>query len=152
MKAIAGPSEPVQAGASEADLILRSGYDVYLRGNRLTYQNRRCGWEDEYGTRFLLIAYSLDSESGTPDRDRLDFAWTVRDWQDNGTCITERQLPDKDIVGIRTGQADRHGNRLWEAEHWFEESRTGGDGYWSWATSGELAERSVFDIHLGAEI
>ena len=150
VKAITEPSEPVQAGASEADRILRSRYDVYLRGNRLTYKNRSCRWEDEYGTRFPLAVYSLDSESGTPERDRLDFAWSPSSWQNNGVCVIEHQLPDKDIVGIRTGQVDRHGNPLWEAEHWFEEKRRWLDGYLSSATSGEPAARGVFDIYLGA--
>ncbi len=163
------PSEPVQpglpkvflapsgsedgrgaAGVTEADRILRSRYDLYLRGNRLIYENRSCRWKDEYGTRFSLTVYSLDSESGTPERNALDFAWSESFWQGNGACITERRLPDKDIVGIRTGQVDRDGNPLWEAEHWFEESRRWLDGYWSSATSGEPVARGVFDIYLGA--
>ena len=137
------------AGATEADRIFRSRYDPYLRGNRLIYENRSCRWEDEYGTRFWLTVYSLDSESGTPERDALDFAWSEFSWQDNGVCITERRLPDKDVVGIRTGQVDRDGNLLWEAEHWFKESWRWLDGYLSSATSGEPAARGVFDIHLG---
>ena len=149
VKAITEPSEPVQAGASEADRIIRSRYDVYLRGNRLTYENRSCGWEDEYGTRFLLAVYSLDSESGTPERDRLDFAWSGSSWRTTGTCVIERQLPDKDIVGIRTEQVDRDGNPLWEAEHWFADSERWLDGYLSSVTSGEPAARGVFDIYLG---
>ena len=145
VKAITEPSEPVQAGLSEADRIITSRYDVYLHGNRLFYRNRSCRWEDEDGTRFPLIVYSLDSE-----RDTLDFEWHAGSLQNNGVCVTERQLPDKDIVVIRTGQVDRHGNRLWEAEHWFEESRRWLDGHLSSATSGEPAARGVFDIHLGA--
>ena len=94
-------------------------------------------------TRFLLAVYSLDSESGTPERDMLDFYWSVSIWQGNGTCITEVPLPDKDIIGIRTGQFDRDGNPLWEAEHWFEEK-----GRWL-AAAGEPAARGVFDIYLG---
>ena len=150
VKAITEPSEPVQAGASDADRILRSKYDVYLHGNRLFYMNRNCIWEDEYGTQFPLIVYSQDSESGTPERDTLEFEWHTGSWRNNGVCVTERQLPDKDIVGIRTGQVDRDGNLLWEAEHWFEERRRWVDGYLSSATSGEPAARGVFDIHLGA--
>ena len=65
-----------------------------------------------------LTVYSLDSESGTPERDALDFAWSESSWQDNGVCITERRLPDKDVVGIRTGQVGRDGSPLWDAEHW----------------------------------
>ena len=149
VKAATEPSEPVQAAASEADRIIRSRYDVYLRGNRLTYENRICRWEDEQFTRFLLAVYSLDSESGMPEIDRLDFVWRESSWQDNGTCITEPQLPDKDIVGIRTGQVDHDGNPLWEAEHWFEEKGRWLDGYLSQATSGELVARGVFDIYLG---
>ena len=143
VRATTKPSEPVQAGASEADRIIRSRYEVSLRGNRLTYENRSCRWGDEQFTRFLLAVYSLDSESGTPERDTLDFYWSESSWQGNGTCIAERRLPDKDIVGIRTGQVDRDGNPLWEAEHWFEEK-----GRWL-ATAGEPAARSVFDIYLG---
>ena len=149
VKAITEPSEPVQAGASEADRIIRSKYDVYLRGNRLTYENRSCGWEDEYGTRFPLAVYSLDAESGTLERDALNFAWSGSAWRSDGACVIERQLPDKDIVGIRTGQVDRDGNPLWEAEHWFADSERWLDGYLSSVTSGEPAARGVFDVHLG---
>ena len=132
VRATTKPSEPVQpglpkvllmplgsedgkgaAGASEADRSIRRRYDVYLRGNRLIYENRSCRWEDESGTRFPLAVYSLDSESGTLELDRLDFAWSGAFWQNNGVCVTERRLPEKDIIGIRTGQIDRHGNRLW---------------------------------------
>ena len=169
VKAITEPSEPVQAGApkvllapsgnedgrgvagaSEADRGMRSGYAVYLRGNRLIYENRSCRWQDEYGTRFSLTVYSPASESGTPERDTLDFGWRENFWQDNGVCVTERRLPDKDIVGIRTGQVDRDGNLLWEMEHWFEEKRRWFDDYWSAATSGEPAVRSDFDIYINA--
>ena len=81
VKAITEPSEPVQAGApkvllaplgsedgrgvagaSEADRGMRSGYAVYLRGNRLIYENRSCIQEDEYGTRFSLTVYSPASK------------------------------------------------------------------------------------------
>ncbi len=167
VKAMTKPSEPVQpdilkvlaplgsedgrgaAGASEADRGIRSKYDLYLYGNRLIYRNRNCRYEDEAGTRFLLIVYLLDSESGTPEYDTLDFEWHEDFWKNNGTCVAERQLPDKDIVGIQTGQVDRDGNLLWEVEHWFEEKRGWFDGYLSSATSSEPAVRSVFDIHLG---
>ena len=167
VKAITKPSEPVQpdilkmlassgsedgrgaVGASEADPIIRSRYDVYLRGNRLIYGNQRCVWEDEYGTRFPLVVYSLDSENGTPERDTLDLAWHRSSLNDNGICAIDRWLPDKDIVGIQTGQVDRYGNLLWEAERWFKEKRRWFDGYLSSATFGEPAARGVFDIYLG---
>ena len=160
VEAITEPSEPVQpdilkalallgsedgrsaAGASEMDRIITSRYDVYLYGNRLIYRNRSCIWEDEYGARFPLIVYSLDSESGTPERDTLDFEWRRNFWKNNGTCIAERQLPDQDLVGIQTGQVDRDENLLWEAGRWF-------DGYLSSVTFGEPATRNVFDIYLG---
>ena len=166
VKAMTKPSEPVQpdilrvlaplgsedgggaAGASEADRGIRSKYDLYLHGSRLIYRNRNCRLEDEPGTRFPLIVYSLDSESGTPERATLDFEWHENFWKNNGTCIAERQLPDKDIVGIYTGQVDRYGNLLWEAEHWFEESWRWFDGYLSLATSGEPAVRSDFDVYI----
>ena len=69
--------------------------------------------------------------------------------KDGNWILYGRKLPDKDIGGIRTGQVDREGNPLWEAEHWFEESRQWLDGYLSSATSGEPAARGVFDIYLG---
>ena len=167
VKAITKPSEPVQpdilkmlappgsedgrgaVGASEADLIIRSRYDVYLHGNRLIYGNQRCVWEDEYDTRFPLVVYSLASENGTPERDTLDFEWHENFWKNNGICVAERRLPNKDIVGIQTGQVDPDGNFLWEAERWFEEKRRWFDGYLSSATFGEPVARGVFDIYLG---
>ncbi len=166
VKAMTKPSEPVQpdilkglaplgsedgkgaAGASEADRSTPSKYDVYLRGNKLIYRNRSCIREDENDTRFPLIVYSLDAESGTPERATLDFEWHANFWKNNGTCGAERQLPDEDLFGIRTGQVDRYGNLLWEVEHWFEEKRRWFDGYWSAATSGEPAARSTFDVYI----
>ena len=167
VKAITEPSEPVLqalpkvllapsgsedgrgvAGASEADRGMRSKYAVYLRGNRLIYENRSCILQDEYGTRFSLTVYSLDAENGTLERDTLNFWWRENFRQGNGTCVAEHRLPDKDIVGIRTGQVDRDGNLLWEMEHWFEEKRRWFDDYWSAATSGEPAVRSDFDVYL----
>ena len=167
VRATTKPSEPVQAGApkvllappgsedgrgvagaSEADRGMRSGYAVYLRGNRLIYENRSCRWEDEYGTRFSLTVYSPASESGEPEGDVRDFSWRENFWKGNGICATEHRLPDKDIVGIRTGQVDRDGNLLWENEHWFEEKRLWFDDYWSSGTSGEPVMRSDFDIYL----
>ena len=166
VKAITKLSEPVQpdilkmlaslgsedgkgaTGASEADRIIRSRYDAYFHGNRLIYVNRNCRWVDEVGTRFPLAIYSLDSESGTPERDTLDFEWHENSWKNNGVCVAEHQLPDKDIVGIQTGQVDSDGNLLWEAERWFEEKRRWFDGYLSSVTFGEPAARGVFDIHL----
>ena len=167
VKAMTKPSEPVQpdflkavsappgsedgkgaAGASEAYRIITSKYAAYLYGNRLFYANRSCIWEDEYGTRFPLIVYSLDAESGKSERDMLDFGWRKNFWQDNGICVIERRLPNNDIVGIRTGQVDRDGNLLWENEHWFEEKRRWFDNYWSSGTSGEPAVRADFDVYL----
>ena len=167
VKAMTRPSEPVQpdilkglaplgsedgkgaAGASEADRSTPSKYDVYLRGNKLIYRNRSCIREDENDTRFPLIVYSLDAESGTPERATLDFEWHGNFWKNNGTCVAECQLPDEDLFGIQTGQVDRYGNLLWEMEHWFEEKRRWFDGYWSAATSGEPAARSTFDVYIG---
>ena len=134
--------------ATGVERIIRSQWDVYLRGNRLIYGNRSCRWEDAHKTRFPLSVYSLDSESGTPALDTLGFEWTLASLQ-NGTCVIERQLPDKDIFAIQTGQVDRDGNLLWEAEYWFEENRRLFDGYGSSPTSGEPVARDVFDIYLG---
>ncbi len=150
--AIPRPSEPAQTGPSEADRIIASKYDVHLQGNRLVYENRSCTWGDERLTRFPLIVYSLAYEGGTPERDTLDFEWHVNFWKDDGTCMAERQLPSNDVFAIQTGQVDRDGNLLWEAEGWLERSRWRFDAYLSSlssATSGEPAARGVFDIHLG---
>ena len=136
------------AGASEADRGMRSKYAVYLRGNRLIYENRSCAWADEEGTHFPLIVYSPASASGEPELDMLDFGWRGNFWKGNGVCVAERRLPDKDIVGIETGQVDRDGNLLWEMEHWFEEKRRWFDDYWSSTTSGEPVIRADFDVYL----
>ena len=169
VKAMTKPSEPVQpdvlkvlaplgsedgrgaAGASEAGRSMRSKSDAYLHGNRLIYRNRSCIWEDESYTRFPVTVYSLDAENGTPERDTLDFEWHENFWKNNGTCVAERRLPDKDIVGIYIGQVDRDGNLLWEMEHWFKEKRRWLDGLFLSATSGEPAVRSDFDVYLSED-
>ena len=167
VRAMTKPSEPVQpglpkvllvplgsedgrgaAGTSEADRSIPAKYAVYSRGNRLIYENRSCIWEDENYTHFPLTVYSLDAERGTPVRGTLGFDWHESSWQNNGTCVTELQLPDEDIVGLRTGQVDREGNLLWEMEHWFKEKRRWLDGYLSSVPSGEPAARADFDIYI----
>ena len=169
VQAITKPSEPVhpdilrvvssptgsgggrgEAGASEGRRIIASRYDVHIYGNSLIYGSQDCVWEDEYGTWFPLTIYSVDSESGTLERDTLDFEWHRSSLQDNGVCVTERRLPDKDIFGFRTGQVDRTGNPLWEGEHWFKDKGRWVDGYLSSEASGEPAARGVFDVHLGS--
>ena len=167
-EAITRPSEPVRpdilrvisappgsedghgvAGASAAERIIRAKYDVHLQENRLIYGNQSCVEEDEQRTRFLLRVYSLDPQSVTLQLDMLDFGWSKSSWKDGGTCVIERQLPDKDIVAIRTGQVDHNGNPLWEGEHWFGEKGRWIDGYLSSEASSEPAARGVFDVHLG---
>ena len=130
------------------DLGARSRWEMFLHGNRLIYVHRNCVWEDEYGARFPLNVWSLDADSGIPERDALDFGWHESFWQNDGTCVAERRLPDKDIVAIQARQVDGTGNLLWEKVHWLGENRRLLDAL-PRPASGEPAVGGAFDVHVG---
>ena len=138
------------AGASEADRGNRSRYDVYLHGNRLIYRNRSCRREDEYGTRFSLIVYSLDSESGTPERDTLKFVCMCLPGRTTAPASLSASFPTRTSLASEPDRLTATGTSFGKRSTGSRRAGGGLTALLASATSGEPAARGVFDIHLGA--
>ena len=99
----------------------RSGFDLYLNGDTLSYLKAPCGEDDTRG-RFFLSVYPADVRDLPKDRreighDSLNFEFAPPVGAVfNGKCMATRQLPGYDIARIETGQWVPGGERVWDAE------------------------------------
>ena len=106
--------------ARASEPVARSGFDLYLDGERLIYLKDPCDESDTRG-RFLLRFYPANPED-IPEgrrremRDSLNFAFDRYGVVSEGKCVIVRQLPDYDIARIETGQWMPGGETLWDAE------------------------------------
>ena len=112
--------ESIAAGEPAA----RSGFDIYLRENTVTYLKSPCRAADVQA-RFFLHVVPESVEDLPADRrqygfDNLDFQYDVSKRRAalvfGGMCIEERQLPDYPIARIRTGQFTPDEGQIWKAE------------------------------------
>jgi len=122
-EALAHYEKTYQAIASSGELAARSGFDLYLNGDRdtLSYLKAPCGADDADG-RFFLSVHPANVRDLPADRrevghESLNFtlappAGAVF----NGKCMATRQLPGYDIARIETGQWIPGGERLWDGE------------------------------------
>ena len=107
--------------ASSGEPAARSGFDLYLDGETLSYLKEPCGEGDTRG-RFFLSVYPADVRDLPKDRreighDSLNFEFAPPVGAVfNGKCMATRQLPDYDIARIETGQWIPGGERLWDGE------------------------------------
>ena len=100
--------------AYEGTLLIRSGYDVYLRDNRLVYvdKDHQCRPGDgQTRTRFYADIYPTDG-----DHERVAFGLIARWHYKDGGCVVHIRLPNYEIARIKTGQTAADGHVLWEAE------------------------------------
>ena len=98
----------------------QSGFDAYLRGNRLAYFKEPCDAGDAEA-RFFLHIFPADSSDLPADRRDAgfvnhDFQLTERGALIDGKCVASRELPDYAIDRIRTGQFVSGEGQLWSAE------------------------------------
>ena len=120
-EALAFYEKTYQAIASSGEPAARSGFDLYLDGDTLSYLKEPCAENDARG-RFFLSVHPTDVENLPKDRreighDSLNFEFAppaVAIF--NGKCMANRQLPGYDIDKIQTGQWIPGGERLWDAE------------------------------------
>ena len=92
----------------DADPIIRSNYDVYLKEKSLIYVRDNCSSE-EYDTRFFLHIDPIQQSDLPCSRkqfgfDNFDFDSEIGDLSDGQRCIVVRHLPEYDIARITTGQ------------------------------------------------
>ena len=116
--------------AQAGDPIIRSEYDIYLHQDktgegagqsnqlRLLYFKPACG-QHEIGTRFFLHVLPESAEDLPDDRkeagyEELNFALEDYGGRYGGDCFAVRDLPEYDILEIRTGQATGENSNSWQ--------------------------------------
>ena len=120
-EALAFYEKTYQATAASGEPAARSGFDLYLDGDTLSYLKEPCGESDARGRVFLSV-HPTDVSDLPPDRraighDSLNFDFAPPSLAIfNGKCMATRHLPDYDIDKIQTGQWIPGGERLWDAE------------------------------------
>ena len=109
-----------QAIASSGAPAARSGFDLYLDGDALSYLKEPCGESDARG-RFFLSVHPANVEDLPEDRreighESLNFTFAPPVGAlFNGKCMAVRPLPDYEIARIETGQWVPGGDELWKA-------------------------------------
>jgi len=99
----------------------RSGFDIWLDGETLTYVKENCDEEDTRG-RFFLSVFPAD-QSDLPqtardagrEHESLNFDFDRYGAILDGKCVIIRRLPDYAIIRIETGQWLPGEGELWSA-------------------------------------
>ena len=109
--------------AGESGQLVASGqFDVYIEGRTLVYIRESCAPADTEAWFFLHIDPTDPSDLPEERRpwgfDSLDFTFDRQPTRFDEKCLTTVDLPDYDIVRIRTGQYDDMG-QIWSAEFTF---------------------------------
>ena len=116
--------------AEAGEPIIRSTYDIYLHQEkagegtgqpnrlRLLYFKPACS-QDEIGTRFFMHVIPRSAEDLPDDRkeagyEELDFALEDYGGRYGGDCFAVRDLPEYDILEIRTGQSTGENSNPWQ--------------------------------------
>ena len=97
----------------------RSFFDLHLEGTRLAYRKQPCSAADRAARFFLHLAPAKAEDLPAHRRrqgfENLDFDFPQRGAVVEGACLAIVQLPDYDILRIRTGQFIRGAGELWQA-------------------------------------
>ena len=99
----------------------RSGFDIWLDGETLTYVKENCDDADTRGRFFLSIFPADLDDLPQPARDAghehqsLNFDFTRHGALLDGRCVIIRRLPDYEISNIETGQWVQGEGELWRA-------------------------------------
>ena len=116
--------------AEAGEPIIRSFYEVYLHQEqagesvgqpnrlRLLYFKPACS-QDDYGTRFFMHVIPRSAEDLPNHRkeagyEELDFALEDYGGRYGGDCFAIRNLPEYDILEIRTGQTTGENSNSWQ--------------------------------------
>lgn len=100
----------------------RGEFDVYLAGGAAIYIRKRCEAEADTAARFFLHVFPADVNDLPEDRRRHGFANMDFDFDkrgavlDGGVCAAIADLPEYEIVRIKTGQFVSGEAPLWSAE------------------------------------
>ena len=89
---------------------VRSDFDLYLNGSRLTYVREPCTAKDAAAPFFLHVVPA--DPAGLPAD--LDFAFAERGAILGGACVAVAELPNYRIARLRTGQYAPEERRIWD--------------------------------------
>ena len=109
-----------QAIIESGEPVARTGFDLYLDGDAVSYLKEPCGESDARG-RFFLSVHPANVEDLPEDRreighESLNFTFAPPHGAIfDGKCMATRMLPDYEIARIETGQWVPGGNELWKA-------------------------------------
>ena len=99
----------------------RSGFDVYLEGDRLIYVKEGCAEDDTRG-RFFLSVFPADprdlpqtARDAGLEHEALNFDFEPRGAAFDGKCVIIRRLPGYPISRVETGQWLPGEGELWSA-------------------------------------
>ena len=101
--------------------IARSGFDVYMGGDKLIYYKEQCA-DADIAPKFSLHFYPRDVADLPAERreykfDNRDFDFAPRQKRVGKACWATAPLPDYPIARVRTGQRIRgEAERLWVVE------------------------------------
>ena len=154
----AGEARRIEQAPADAQLVVRSDFDVYLDDdNRLVYVKDECDEADVRQTFFLHLVPA--DHADLPDHrqqynfDSLDFDFGDYGTLDDGRCIARRPLPGYDIAIVRTGQYVRGEGEIWQVRFLFKDYAARLKPYRSTYAAiaagdfGEPVVRSVFDLY-----
>ena len=100
--------------------VAQSHFDVYMRGNALTYLRSPCAPEDTAAHFFLHIIPTdpadLPADSHESGFANLDFQFADHGADIGGKCVASLDLPDYPLDRIHTGQFVSGEGRVWSAE------------------------------------
>ena len=103
-----------------SERVVRSGFDVYFNGRRLTYLKQPCAPADTKA-KFVVHVIPADPDDLPAHRkrygyDNFGFYFDQRGVRLDDQCIAIAHLPDYAIARIRTGQWIRGEGHVWKAE------------------------------------
>ena len=133
----------------------QSDFDIYLRGNVLTYIKEHCAVGDT-NARFFLHIIPADTANLPADARERGFANLDFHFADHGAyigdkCVAMRELPDYPIALIRTGQkASAPGGDEWRADIDLA-ARAAAQGVHDGIAAGDYGKpvaQSHFDLYL----
>ncbi len=114
------PYRSMYEAAVAAEPISRSHFSVYVDEHALTYIREPCSLADMKPKFFLHIipadARDLSDHRKRYGFDNYDFDFKQRGVRFDGKCMATVNLPDYDIVRIRTGQFVSGEGQLWKGE------------------------------------
>ena len=133
--------------------VAQSHFDLYLRDNALIYIKTPCAPGDAHARFFLHIIpanpANLPSDRRERGFDNLDFRFADHGSYAGAICVAERDLPDYEIAGIRTGQKAESGVAEWRVDIDLAARAAAQTLYESIAAGdyGQPAAQSDFDVY-----